>query len=73
MKLNDLTHKDGSRSVHIKTICGFEILIMRTDTGDLKQACYFNGSPVSLFNSHYRLSRAGAKEYAQTLLEIQQP
>lgn len=70
MKLNDIAHKDGSRSIMIKTECGFEMVLMRTVDGDIKQACYFNGAPVSLFNTHYRLSLAGANEYAENLKEI---
>lgn len=67
MKIHDLNHKDGSRSIQLKTKCGYEIVLMRTVDNDIKQACFFDHSPVCLFNSHYRLSLAGAKEYAEAL------
>lgn len=70
MKLHDVTHNDGGRSIKIATECGFEIIVTRTPDSVLKQSCYFNNFPVSLFNTHYRLSRAGALEYAETLKEI---
>ena len=70
MKVHDLSHSDGSRSIQIRTYCGFEITLMRTVEGLLKQACYFNHQPVSFINTQYRLSKAGAYEYSETIKEI---
>lgn len=68
--MHDITHKDGSRSIQVHTPCGFEIVLMRTVEGNLRQSVYFNGSPINLANSHYRLSKDGALLYADKIKEI---
>lgn len=70
MITHDVTHKDNSRSMQIRTPCGFEITLMRNVEGELKQACYYNGFPVCLMNSHYKLSREGANIYADAMKVI---
>lgn len=70
MKQHDITHNDGSRSIQMRTPCGFEITLMRTVERSLKIACYFEHQPVCLMNSHYRLSEHGAVALQETIKEI---
>ena len=70
MKAHDAPHVDGSRSIQIRTACGFEITLMRTIEGRLKLLSYFNNTPYSLTNTQMGLSKEGALELAATIEEI---
>lgn len=70
MMLHDLTHEDGSRTIQIRTGCGYEITLMRSVERVLRQTCYFDGIPVSFMNARYVLSEIGACEYADAIKEL---
>ena len=70
MKIHDTQHENGSRSILIRTTCGYEILVMRTLDKTLKIGCFFNNNPISLCNTHYAMSQEGALEFADAIKDI---
>ncbi len=70
MIIHDLTHTDGSRSVLMRTPCGYDLVVMRTPEGQMKLRAEFERQPANIVNTNRGLSGEGAVELADVIKEI---
>lgn len=60
----------GKRSVIFDTPCGFEIALLRSETGMMAIKSFFGNNPSPLTNSGFRLSRDGSLQLSHELARI---